>query len=133
MKLAKKYGASNYATFRRYVMTSPHACCLVVLEPCECDCNGDFTAAVRRVVMSPSSEKTYHEQVFGSSVDASHPLGSLVPHKRMCYREVLILDRNGDERVCRGEAFNTTHQTLVLLLDIGLRNHAGIVVPVHVF
>jgi Zn-dependent peptidase ImmA (M78 family) len=27
MDLAKKFGASNYSTFRRYVMTNPHACC----------------------------------------------------------------------------------------------------------
>ena len=133
MKLSKKFGASNYATFRRYVMTSPHAWCLVVLEPCEYDGYGDFTAQVRRVVPSPSFERTYDEQIFGSSVDGSHFLASLVPRKRMCYREVLLLDRNGDERLCRGEAFNTTHQTLILLRDMGLRNHAGIVVPVHVF
>ncbi len=134
IRLAKKYGASNYATFRRYVMTSPLACCLVVLEPSEYDASGDFTAGVRRVVMSESFKEMYDEKIFGSSVDGSHPLGPVVPRNRMCYaREVVLNDRNGDERICRAEAFNTTHQTLVLLRDISLRNHAGIVVPVHVF
>jgi hypothetical protein len=33
MALAKQFGASNYATFRRYVFTNPRACCLVVLKP----------------------------------------------------------------------------------------------------
>jgi hypothetical protein len=32
MKLAKKYGGSNYATFRRYVITNPHLCCVVILD-----------------------------------------------------------------------------------------------------
>lgn len=134
IKLAKKYGASNYATFRRYVMTSPLASCLVVLEPCKYGLNGDFTAQVRRIVPSKLFEKIYNEKIFGSTVDASHALGSVVPRKRMCYpREIVLKDRNGEDRICRAEAFNTTHHTLVLLQDIGLHNRAGIAVPVHVF
>jgi hypothetical protein len=134
MKLAKKYGASNYATFRRYVMTSPNACCLVVLEPSQYDDQGDFTAEVRRVVPSKLFETIYDEKVFGSTVNATHPLGAVVPRKRMCYpREVLLTDRNGDQRICRAEAFGTGHHTLVLLKDMGLRNHSGITVLAHVF
>lgn len=58
----------------------------------------------------------------------------LVPRKRMCYpREVVLEDRNGEDRICRAEAFNTIHHTLVLLQDIGLHNRAGIAVPIHVF
>ncbi|HEY6250989.1 MAG TPA: ImmA/IrrE family metallo-endopeptidase, partial [Candidatus Angelobacter sp.] len=133
MKLAKKYGASNYATFRRYVMTSPNACCLVVLEPSQYDDQGDLTAQVRRVVPSKLFEKLYDEKVFGSTVNVTHPLGAVVPRKRMCYpREVLLTDRDGDERICRAEAFDTGHHTLILLRDTGLRNHSGIAVPANV-
>ena len=32
MQLAKKYGASNYSAFRRYVTTNPAACCVIVLD-----------------------------------------------------------------------------------------------------
>ena len=60
MALAKKLGASNYSAFRRYVITNPCACCVVVLEQPVRDLNGGFTADVRRVVMSKSFE-TIHD------------------------------------------------------------------------
>lgn len=136
MKLARKFGASNYATFRRYVMTNPNACCVVVLEPCVYADNGDFTADVRRVVMSKTFEKIYEGKVLCTTVSSSHPLATVVPRngKRMCFQhEIVLTDRNRDERICLAESFNTTHQTLVLLRDIGVRTRAGIVVPTQVF
>jgi hypothetical protein len=44
-------------------------------------------------------------------------------------REVRLTDRNGDDRLCRAEAFYTGHQMLILMLDMGLRKKAGIIVP----
>ena len=44
-------------------------------------------------------------------------------------REVVLTDRNRDERICTAEAFNTKHQVLVLNRDIGLRKKCSIVVP----
>jgi len=58
MKLARKYGGSNYATFRRFVLTNPHVCCVVILDPPVYDAEGDLSAEVRRVVMSKSFEKS---------------------------------------------------------------------------
>jgi IrrE N-terminal-like domain len=132
MNLARKFGASNYAAFRRYVITNPHTCCVVVLEPPVRDDEDGFTAEVRRVVMSKSFEKIYEGKVLCSDVSASHPLGSVVPlnGRRMCSeREIVLIDRNRDERICVAEAFNTTHQTLVLIKDVGVRKRAGIVLP----
>jgi hypothetical protein len=59
MKLAKKYGGPNYATFRRYVTTSSHACCVVVLEQPVHTEDDQFFAEVRRVVASKSFERIY--------------------------------------------------------------------------
>jgi Zn-dependent peptidase ImmA (M78 family) len=132
MKLARKFGASNYAAFRRYVITNPCACCVVVLEPSVRDDEGGFTAEVRRVVMSKSFERIYDGQVLCSGVTDSHPLGPIVPlnGRRMCSeRDIVLIDRNRDERICIAEAFNTTHQTLVLIRDVGARTRAGIVLP----
>lgn len=134
MKLARKFGASNYATFRRYVMTNPNACCVVVLEPCIYGKDGDFVAEVRRVVMSKSFQVFYDGKILCSTVNLSHPLAPMVPlyGKRMCVeQEIILTDRNRDERICIAESFNTTHQTLVLLRDMGRRSRAGIVVPAH--
>lgn len=123
MNLARKFGASNYSTFRRYVITNPCSCCVVVLEPSVLDGEGGLNAEVRRVVMSKSFEKIYDGRVLGSSVTATHPLGPVVPvnGKRMSFdREIVLIDRNQDERICIAEAFNTSHQTLVLIRDVPL-------------
>jgi Zn-dependent peptidase ImmA (M78 family) len=132
INLAKKFGASNYATFRRYVTTNHRACCVVVLEPSEYDDRGLFTATVRRVVMSTSFELIYDGKVLCRTVNNSHPLAPAVPGKgrrMISAREIIMIDRNGDQRVCMAEAFNTTYQTLLLLRDVGRHSSNSIVVP----
>lgn len=130
MKLARKFGASNYATFRRYVITSPKASCVVILEPSTKDTEGGFRAEVRRVVMSKSFEKIYSGEVLCTAVDESHPLAPVIPKNRMSNpQEIVLPDRNRDDRICIAEAFNTGHQTLILIRDIGLRSRGAIVVP----
>lgn len=129
MKLADKFGASRYSAFRRYVTTSPHACCVVILETPTTDLNGARSAEVRRVVMSKSFEKLYAGEVLCSKVTGSHPLLPVIPAKKMTFdREIVFKDRNGDERLCIAEALDTKHQVLVLIRDIGPRTPAGIVV-----
>jgi Zn-dependent peptidase ImmA (M78 family) len=135
MKLAKKYGGSNYATFRRYVITNPHACCVVVLNLPLYDAEGVLFAEVRRVVVSKSFECIFDCRVLLSTVTGTHPLGSAVPSngKRMSFqREIVLTDRNQDERICMAEAFNTGKQTLILIRDTGLKKASGIVVPAFV-
>ena len=131
--LAKQFGGSNYATFRRYVTTNPRACCLVVLEPVATDGEGGFKADVRRVVACESFAKLYDVAKLAHAVTSDHPLAALVPRakrQRMVYpREIMLVDRNGDRRECVGEAFNTTHQILVLVLDKRPLNTTTIIVP----
>lgn len=132
MALAAKYGGSNYATFRRYVISSPHACCVVILEPPVYAADGGLTAEVRRIVVSKSFATIFDAMVLTSTVTDDHPLYSVVPAsgKRMSFgREVVLTDRNRDERICTAEAFNTKHQVLILIRDSGLSKKCGIVVP----
>jgi len=132
MALAKKFGASNYATFRRYVMTNPHACCVVVLEQAVQDGEGGFHALVRRIVASESFHAIYDSESLFAVITPSHPLSPAVPAvgKRMTFqKEIVLIDRNRDERVCIGGSFDTKHQILVLIRDVGLRSRSGIVVP----
>jgi Zn-dependent peptidase ImmA (M78 family) len=133
IKLAKKYGGSNYSTFRRYIATSPHVSCVVVLEqPVYAD-DGDFSAEVRRVVATKSFHKTYDcKGLSSTAVSDAHPLGPAVPvnGKRMTFdREIVLIDRNQDQRICIAEALNTTHQILILIRDVGPKTKTGIVVP----
>lgn len=129
--LARKFGASNYATFRRFVTTNRCACCVVVLEPPDYDSDGNLSSDVRRVVVSKSFATIFDGIELCASVSGDHPLVPVVPinGRRMTFgREILLRDRNGDERVCTAEAFNTTHQVLVLIRDVGLRRGSGIVI-----
>jgi Zn-dependent peptidase ImmA (M78 family) len=135
MALAKKYGGSNYATFRRYVITNPHICCVVVLEPPVYGEDDQFESAeVRRVVSSRSYERIYDIKPLCRTVTEEHPVRPVVPRKgkRMTFeREIVLTDRNGDDRLCIAEAFDTRHQILILIRDMGPRTKSGIVVPEH--
>jgi hypothetical protein len=129
MGLADKFGASRYAAFRRYVSTSPHACCVVILEPPTTDSDGCRSAEVRRVVMSKSFERHYDGQVLCATVTGRHPLVPTIPAKRMTFnREIVLKDRNGDDRLCLAEALDTKHHILVLVRDVGPKTRSGIVV-----
>lgn len=127
--LAKKFGSSNYAAFRRYVITSGSACCVVVLEPAVRHLDGGFSAEVRRVVMNKSFEKIYDGKALAVIVTAGHVLAPVIPRKRMTFdHEIVLTDRNNDERICIAEAFDTGHQTLILIKDAGVRRRSGIIV-----
>jgi hypothetical protein len=121
MALAKQFGGSNYATFRRYVTSNASACCLVVLEPKLTYDNVGFRADIRRVVVSKTFHRMYDAAGFGIAVTSGHPLASLVPRgtkqRMVARREFVLTDRNGDTRTCTGEAFKTPHQILVLIRD----------------
>jgi len=130
IKLAKKYGASNYAAFRRYVTTNPRVCCLVVLEPAVQLQDGKTVADVRRVIASKSFSVVYDPGTLFLPVTDGHPLHPLIPRRRMVYpRELVLKDRNSEDRECIGESFDTTHQILVLIRDVGPVNRKSIIMP----
>lgn len=127
--LARKFGSSNYAAFRRYVITSSNACCVVVLEPAVRHLDSSFSAEVRRVVMNKSFEKIYDGTGLAATVTGSHVLGPVIPRKRMTFdHEIVLTDRNSDERICIAEAFDTGRNILILIKDVGIRRRSGVVV-----
>jgi len=121
LALAKKYGASNYSAFRRYVSTSPHACCLLVLEPVVLGEGKEFTAEVRRIITTTTFHTVFDGERFGSAIHQSHILGHLVPVQRRmtASRKIKLTDRNGNRRNCTAEAFDATHQIFILIKDHG--------------
>jgi Zn-dependent peptidase ImmA (M78 family) len=130
MGLAKKYGASIYATVRRYVTTNPTGCCLIVLELPIPTMDGNFIADVRRVITSKTFEQTFGQQFFRGPVTKEHPLGVAVPAKKMTFnKRIRFPDRNGDHRTCNAEGFNNGHQILILLCDHGPRTSFSVAVP----
>jgi Zn-dependent peptidase ImmA (M78 family) len=130
IKLAKKFGSSNYAAFRRYVVTNPQSCCLVVLEPSIQCADGETISTVRRVVASQSFIVIYDPKTLLLPIKIGHPLRPLIPKGRMSYaREFVLIDRNSEQRKCIGESFNTTHQILVLIRDMGPLRRKSIILP----
>ena len=119
--LAKKYGASNYSAFRRYVSTSPHACCLLVLEPVVIGDGNQFTAEVRRIIPTTTFHAIFDGERFGSAIHQSHILGHIVPVKRRmtASRKIKLTDRNGNRRNCTAEAFDAKHHIFILIRDQG--------------
>lgn len=120
--LAKQFGGSNYATFRRYVTTNPRACCLMVLESASAGSVAKMKVDVRRVVAAASFERMYDTVALARPVTSEHAISAVVPRGKqriIAPRGVQLVDRNGDRRECIAEAFHTGHQTLVLLRDNG--------------
>jgi Zn-dependent peptidase ImmA (M78 family) len=107
MALAKQFGGSNYATFRRYVTTNPSACCLVVLEPLLTYDTAGFRADVRRIIVSRTFNRMYDAASFGTVIGTAHPLSRLVPRgakqRMVAPCDIILTDRNGDRRECVGQ------------------------------
>ena len=113
----------------RYVITSSNACRVIVLELAVHHLDGSFSAEVRRVVMNKSFEKIYDGKGLTTTVIGSHVLGPVIPRRRMTFdHEIVLTDRDGDERICIAESFNTGHNTLILIKDVGIRRRSGVIV-----
>jgi hypothetical protein len=117
MRLAKQFGASQYASAREFARTHHRACVVYVLEQPEYTHGDGFRAQVRRIETS-----TPFRQQFGiptcTVVTPTHFLGRIVPlgNRRMTAPTTLALtDRNGARHECVAEAFNTTYNVLILL------------------
>ncbi len=119
IKLAKKFGASIYASAREFARTNERACLVVVLEQLEITKGHGMRAEVRRMEASPS----YRNQ-FGVPADeyvtSSHPLWPIIPHGRKMTRptNLVVSDRNGDPHECVAEAFDTTYNIIILLYPV---------------
>jgi len=130
IKLAKKFGASIYASAREYARTNPRSCAVYVLEPVEYLPGHGARASVRRI--EPSAK--FLEQ-FGCPSEAvitpDHPLGPVLPIGRKMTPQTLVLlkDRNGDSHECLAEAFDTTHNIIILIYPVKALNKFSIIIP----
>ena len=76
-------------------------------------------ADVRRIEASPSFALQFGVPRF-ERIEACHALGDLLPIGRKMTRptQLLYSDRNGDTHECLGEAFDTTHNVLLLIYPV---------------
>lgn len=116
IKLAKKFGASLYASAREFARTSHRACAVYVLEPLEFVEGDGARAVVRRIEASPAFI-TQFGQPADTAVTPDHFLWPMIPIKCKMVRPVSlsITDKNGEAHECVAEAFDTTYNVLILL------------------
>ena len=119
MKLARTFGASIYAAAREFARTNSRACVVYVLEPLAANKGTVLRAPVRRIEPSPA----YVAQFGRPTVDVltpAHPMWQVIPIGRKMTKPIplTIPDLNGQRHECLAEAFDTTHNVLILLYPV---------------
>jgi len=119
IKLAKRYGASNYAAIRRFVSKSQYCCGVFVLEPPVYEVGRGHTYRLRRFVPSPAFVKKYGDlkwpDVFYTN---SNELAAKLPthfKRKMTKRCRIPSPVKGEDERFYLEAFDTTHHTFALV------------------
>ena len=128
--LARKFGASVYAAAREYARTNPRACVVFVLEPLENGAGSAFPAPVRRIESSPAFRARFgHPTV--NAITPDHLLWPVIPIQRRMTGPIplTISDLNGQQHECLAEAFNTTHNILILLYPVSALTATTVLMP----
>ena len=132
LRIGKRFGASGYASVRRYVSESARACAVLVLNPPELKRSHGFECTLRRVVTSREFDATMGKQRWASHFTPDDPIGAMVPlgRRRMSKGRVLVLeDVNGIRHECMAEAFKTPYQIFVLVWLARPMTQSTIVLP----
>lgn len=130
MNLAKKFGASVYASAREFARTNPRACVIYVLESIEYVDGNGARAVVRRIEPSPAFIAQFGYPA-DTEVTLDHRLGPVLPVGRKMSRptSLSIADRNGTMHECVAEAFDTTYNVLILLYPVRALTATTIIIP----
>ncbi|MGY3147736.1 hypothetical protein ACVWYQ_004735 [Bradyrhizobium sp. USDA 3397] len=128
--LAKKFGASNYASAREFARTNHRACVVYILEPVEFVVGHGAQALVRRIEASPSFV-TQFGRPMDTAITPDHHLGRILPIGRRMTRPTTlsIIDRNGTPHECVAEAFDTRHNVIILLYPVKALTKTTIILP----
>jgi hypothetical protein len=130
MKLARKFGASLYASAREFARTNHRACVVFVLEPIQYVQWDGARADVRRIEASPSFIEQFGQPA-DTVVTVDHWLGHVLPvgRKMTGPRTLSIVDRNGTKHECLAEAFDTSWNVLILVYPIRALTTSTIILP----
>lgn len=132
MRLSRRYGASIYASIRRYVTKNTRACVVLVLEPATACPRRGFVAKFRRDVVSPEFRKSVGVVSWPDEFSPDDQIGAMVPiggRKMSRPREVVLSGDDGREHRCVAEAFTQGHQVFVLIHSIVSFANGMVVVP----
>ncbi|WP_419857166.1 ImmA/IrrE family metallo-endopeptidase [Candidatus Palauibacter irciniicola] len=130
MTLAKRFGASVYASVREYARTNPSPCLVLVLNGLEATEDAGPRATVRRIEPSPSFLARFGRPSI-EAMTPDHPLWPVIPIGRRMTRPMSLsfTDANGQPHECVAEAFDTTYNILILLYPVSALNTTRVIVP----
>lgn len=132
VRMSKRYGASIYATVRRYVSENSRACAVLVLNPPELRQGEGFVATLRRVVASPSFTEIFGALSWPNKFTPDDNIGAMIPvgGRRMSGgRGIELTDRNGDRHECIAEAFTQTYQVFILIHAVRTLTKTAVILP----
>ncbi|GMU68260.1 MAG: hypothetical protein AMXMBFR37_05930 [Steroidobacteraceae bacterium] len=129
--LAKKFGASVYASAREFARTNHRACVVYILEPLVFASGAGVVGQIRRIEPSPSFIVQFGRPV-DLAITPDHVLGPILPvgGRRMTRATAIVLkDRNGVDHECVAEAFDTKWNVLILVYPVRALTASRIVLP----
>ena len=130
LRLAKRYGASAYASVREFARTHHKACVVYALESVEMSDDDRLCAPVRRIETSPPFRGQFDippDTVIG----IEHALFCLIPFGRRMTppTRLTMVDRNGARHECVGEGFRTPYNIFLLVYPVRALTATSVIVP----
>lgn len=120
VKLSKKYGASIYASVRRYVSNSDKICAVIILNKPEIDTEYGFKSTVRRFIASSGFCRAYSYKP-PDFFTPDDKIGSIIPMNCRGSSDkhlIAIKDDNGVMHEFVIEAFGQSYQIFVLMHEV---------------
>lgn len=118
LKLGHRYGASVYASVRRYVATHHRACAVLILEPPVMTKGVGYVAVLRRAVTSPEFDRICGPLTWPAQFTPDDELGASIPlgqRKMSRPRPCTLRNANGVVHRCVVEAFTQGYQVFLLI------------------
>ena len=132
LKYSRKYGASVYATIRRYVSTHHSSCAVLVIDPPIPKEGNGFIAPLRRVVPSESFVMSFGKALqWPDQFTPDDQIGAMLPIGRKMSRPrgISLRDCNGNLHECVAEAFATKYHVFVLVHSVKTLNRMIVIMP----
>lgn len=118
VRLSNKYGASIYASIRRYTSMNRRTCAVIVLNKPELIAGDGFRASVRRFIPSKSFNEQFGELDLPEYFTPDDKIGAFVPAngRGASGKHIIVIeDVNGASHECVAEAFGQSYQVFVLI------------------
>jgi hypothetical protein len=115
LQLSKRYGASVYASIRRYVTTSSRACGVLIFEEPVYAADATCTLQLRRWIPSPKLVRTVGELRWKDVYGPNELFTVLVPDNRFTRPRRFQLNGPIRSHTCVVEVFNSTFELFYLI------------------